>query len=108
MECLARHALYDLLRQSTGGLREVQDPSGAPTVSRVPHHRMAEMGQVDADLVRSPGFELTFHIGSPAVGFEHAVTRGGGPPPGRHGHALAVLGMAADGLGHTCRFLPWL
>jgi hypothetical protein len=59
---------------------------------------VANVRQVDANLVRATGFEGETQEAQGTPGFEHLVVRAGGPPSTRHhGHFLALLGMPSDG-----------
>ncbi len=71
------------------------------TVFRIAHDRVADVGQVDADLVRTTGFEAALHAGEAGRPRHHAPMRDGSPSvTGLNAHAGAVVQGACDGRVH--------
>ena len=68
-----------------------------PTINRIADHSMAEVFQVDADLVRPASFRLALHEGFAVAGFQHAIVRERLASPLHNRHFLPVDGMATDG-----------
>ena len=68
----------------------------APSVFRITSDRMAERRQVDADLMRATGVEVTAQECMRAPFFDHLVPRARKPSALDHRHALAIPGVAAD------------
>ena len=91
------------LERAQGGGQPHRRPFGKPEASavhRVPHDRMAQMRQVQANLMGSAGLELDLQIGVAAKALDQPVV-GDRPPPVRaHRHAEPVGAMPADGLIH--------
>lgn len=84
-----------------GGLRPgAGELCAASSVQGVAEYGVAEVLEVDADLVGASGFDLDFEVGGGAVGEsgEHfPVCEGGACGEAMDGAAFAVLGMAAEG-----------
>ena len=95
---LPRQALEQRPRRGYARLsRKAQQLFAAPTVDRIAHHRVPEVGQVHPDLVRAAGFEPHFEQrrrrrSAPTT---RQCVRAGRPPRVTHRHALAVPRIAA-------------
>src|SRR5215472_4488814 len=76
----------------------------AAAVDAVAEERMPDRGEVDADLMRAPGFEPAGDEArhrraiAAAVAFEHLPMGDRRPPAGAHRHLVADARMAADRL----------
>src|SRR5215831_7943323 len=76
----------------------------AAAIDGIAEERMPDRGEVDADLMRAPGFEPageeTRHRRAiaAAVAFEHLPMGDRGAPAGAHRHLVADARMAADRL----------
>src|SRR5207244_10124913 len=66
------------------------------SILRIARNRMAERREMDANLVRAPGVQITAQECMRAALFDHLVARARKPPAFDHRHALAILRMAAD------------
>src|ERR1700730_14730497 len=81
----------------------------AAAIDRVAEERMADRGEVEADLMRAPGLEPagdeTRHrrAVAAAVAFEHLPVGDRRAPARAHRHLVADAGMAADRLGDGAR-----
>ena len=88
------------VKHLAGDLQLGRQPVAGAAVGRVADDGMAEVGEVDADLVGAAGFDADAQEGCQRPGGEDFVVRDGGPAFFRDGHFLAVDGMAADGQFH--------
>src|SRR5947209_17378807 len=76
----------------------------AAAIDRVAEEGMPDRGEVDADLMRAPGFEPTGDQArhrraiAAAVAFEHLPMGDRSPPAGAHRHFVAGAGMASERL----------
>src|SRR5207247_9069445 len=68
----------------------------ASSVLDIPRQRMAERREVDANLMRPPGVEVTAQESMPAPSLDHLVTGARETAALHHRHAQPVLGVAAD------------
>lgn len=78
-------------------MKKVAVVLAAASVERIPHDRVAEVFEVDADLVGASGF---WHAGDErqsGIRGQHAVVRGGLPAAFADSHFLPVDGMPGDG-----------
>lgn len=74
-------------------------PLGRPgprAVRSIADQRMADRGEMDADLMGASGLELDTQQTMPSETFEDSVARARGASIGDHGHARALGRMAAD------------
>jgi hypothetical protein len=98
------------VKHLAGDLQLGRQPVAGAAVGRVADDGMAEVGEVDADLVGAAGFDADAQEGCQRPGGEDFVVRDGGPAFFRDGHFLAVDGMAADrelhGAGRLLRRAP--
>lgn len=78
-----------------GGDRRI---AGSPAaIEPIAQKRMAERGEMDADLVGAPGLEPHFEPrGESACCLEHAIVADGPLAACHHCHPLAIPGVAAD------------
>src|SRR5256885_1516614 len=67
-----------------------------PAVVGIAGHRMAERGEVNADLVGAPGVEVTAHECISTFSLNDLVAGAGESAALDHGHPLALLRMPAD------------
>ena len=68
----------------------------APAVDGVAGHRMADVGEVDADLVGPPGAQPHLQLGGLGMADQHPELGDGRPATIDDRHPLAVAGIAAD------------
>src|SRR5439155_19304774 len=68
----------------------------APAVLAVAGDRIAERGEMDADLVSATGVEVTAQQRMGWLPVDDLVPRASKPPARDHGHALALPRMTAD------------
>ena len=80
-----------------GDFQAVGQAVAGAAVGRVADDGMAEVGEVDADLVGAAGFDADAQEAGEGAGGENLVVRDGGAAFFRDGHLLAVDGMAANG-----------
>src|SRR5205823_6301316 len=99
MEGLPGEALEQSVTQAT--LRRVRRQLlfPAPAVGGIPDDRVADVAQMDPDLVRASRFQLELEQRGRAEALDHGPARGGRlAAPGHHRHALAPARIAADRL----------
>src|SRR5690606_34320299 len=73
----------------------LQGPRRGPApVDPVPQHRMAQVGQMHPDLVGAACLQDQAHVRVIRKPLQHLVLGDGRPPPGHHGHALAMHRVA--------------
>ncbi len=75
--------------------RALDERGGAP-VDSVSQHRVADVGEVDPDLVGAPGQKANLKEAVSPGQRETAELRDRLPPPGDHCHPLAAPGIAPD------------
>jgi hypothetical protein len=79
------------------GMEHVALEFSASAVDRIARHGLAEVLQVDANLVGAAGFGMALHEGFSLAGIEHAIVRERLATALHDGHFLAVDGMPSDG-----------
>jgi hypothetical protein len=93
VQSLAREGPQNLLQGRVAW--QTQRPG---TIHGIADHGVADVRQVDPNLVRATGVEGETHEAQGAPGFEHLVMRAGGTAVALdHGHFLPLLGMAPKG-----------
>ena len=71
---------------------------GGSAVDLIPQQGMAQACQVDPDLMGAARLQAAADVGIAPVAGQDLPVGHGGTAAGEDGHALAVCGMAADGL----------
>ena len=76
-------------------------------IHRIPQNRVADVGQVDPDLVGAARLQAATQMGDAGIAGDDLPMCHGLPPPlAHHRHALAVHRMAADGRVDSAAVLP--
>ena len=75
-------------------------------VHGVPQNRVADIGQMDPDLVGTARLQPAAQVGDTGIPGQHLPMGDGGTSAGHHRHLLAVLGAAADGGVNGALVLP--
>jgi hypothetical protein len=88
-------------------LARTGDALSTPSIGGIADYRMANVAQMDTDLVRAPGEQMDLHQ---IIVFAMSVWRGkilscavhcdGLSPIWDNGHSFPIVGIAADGLAY--------
>jgi hypothetical protein len=66
------------------------------SVFGIARHRVPQRGEVHADLMRSPGVEVTAQESMPMASFDHLVPRSRESPAADHRHPLPLVWVTPD------------
>lgn len=95
MEGLARGGSFQQLRPAPGRAGDAAAPPAG--VDRIAHDRVADVLEVDSDLMGPAGVQLQAQQVHHIEPGDHGGIGAGGPAPRRNAHPLAVASVARDG-----------